>query len=235
MRRSTSMNLNLRHCGVANVPGYSTEAVAEHTFALMLAVIRRIPAADAAVRHGQFATREGDSSFGFDLAGKTLGIVGLGRIGTRVAEIARGFGMKVLAWDRGTKIVDGVTQVALEQLLAQSDIVSLHLPLASDTENFLSAARLRLMKPTAVLINTARGKLVDEHALYEALRSGVIAGAGLDVLSEMDTSNPLLTLPNVVFSPHSAYNTRESSRTRGDFIVATVRAFVAGSPINVVN
>jgi phosphoglycerate dehydrogenase-like enzyme len=224
---------------VANLPAYSTEAVAEQAFALMLAVSRRIRAGAASVRRGLFEVNEADPAQGnyrgFELSGKTLGIVGLGSIGTRVAEIARGFGMTTVAWNRSKKNVPGVEQVTLEQLLVRSDIVSLHLALNAETNGLLSAERLGLMKPAAILINTARGQLVDETALYEALRAHRLGGAGLDTIVDMTSSNPLLRLDNVVFSPHTGYFTVEANNNRADVIVATVKAYLAGAPINIVN
>jgi lactate dehydrogenase-like 2-hydroxyacid dehydrogenase len=147
---------------VANTGGYSTESVAEHAIALLLAVSKRIPAADAAMRRKPFEALEGVPEhmpyMGFDLSGKTLGIIGFGRIGSRVAQIAaQGFGMKVLAYDRSPRETPGVTFTSLDDLLKQSDVVSLHLSLSKDTAQILNAQRLALMKPTAVLINTARG------------------------------------------------------------------------------
>ena len=213
---------------VANVPDYATEAVAEHVFALLLALSKHIREADARVRGGRFATFDEDKTLlGFDLAGKTLGVVGLGRIGTRVAQIGTGFSMSTLAWDRRPKDISGVTQTSLDQLLARSDVVSLHLALTNETAGILNAARLQLMKRTAILINTARAELVDESALFAALRDGGIAGAGLDAVGGVTLSNPLLTLQNVVFSPHVAFYTRESVSNRADFLVQTVRGFLA--------
>jgi glycerate dehydrogenase len=218
---------NRAHVQVVNSPDYSTEAVAEQTFALMLAAIRHIPKGDAAVRKGQFAVLPIDNTLvGTELAGKTLGVVGLGRIGTRVAEIARAFGMKVIGWDRKDKNVDGVTQVPLEQLLSQSDVVSLNLALTRETTRILSAARLQLMKPTAVVVNTAPGELIDEEALFSELRDGKIAAAGLDILTAQNASNPLLGLANVVLAPHSAYHSRESRVRCADSVLNTVQAFV---------
>jgi phosphoglycerate dehydrogenase-like enzyme len=215
---------------VVNSPDYSLEAVAEDAVALMLAVSRHIPEADAAVRQGQLMTPPPENKLvGFELSGKTLGVVGLGRIGARVAEIARGFGMKTIAWDRNPKNVEGVTQVPLEELLAQSDVISLHLALTKDTAGILTAARLRLMKPTAVLINTARAELVDEPALYSALQEGRLAAAGLDVVSSAEPSNPLLKLNNVVLSPHLGFHSRESRTRCADSVVQAVQAYVAGS------
>lgn len=173
---------------VANVPGSSTEAVAEHSIALIIAVCKKIPAGDAMMRKAPFqidqANQEHRKYLGFNLYGKTIGILGLGNIGLRVAQIGMGFGMKVFAFNRSKKNVAGVKQVSLEKLLKESDIVSLHLPLTPETENLITAERLQTMKPTAVLINTARGKIVDEKALYDTLQSHKIAGAGLDVIVE---------------------------------------------------
>ena len=172
---------------------------------------------------------------GFDLNGKTLGILGLGNIGLRVAQIGTGFKMKVLAYNRSKKNVAGVKQVSLEELLKESDIVSLHLPLTSETENLIDAERLQIMKPTAIIINTARGKIVDEPALYNALQSRKIAGAGLDVIVEYKKSNPILKLDNVIFSPHSAFFTNESLSKCADIIVANVKSFIEGKAVNIVN
>jgi glycerate dehydrogenase len=141
----------------------------------------------------------------------------------------------VLAYDRSPRETPDVTFTSLDDLLKQSDVVSLHLSLSKDTVQFLSAQRLALMKPTAILLNTARGKLVDEAALFHALQAGQIAGAGLDVLDDTTPNNPLLKLPNVVLSPHSAYYTHESMSRRADAIAATVQAFIAGKPVNIVN
>lgn len=221
-----------KHVRVINSPDYSLEAVAEDTIALLLAAVRHVPEADSAVREGQFMTSPPDQKLlGFELSGKTLGVIGLGRIGIRVAEIARvGFGMKTIAWDRKTKSVDGVTQVSLEELLAQSDVVSLHLALSDETTGILTAARLRLMKPTAVLVNTARGELIDEPALYSALQEGRLAAAGLDTITEMAPSNPLLKLHNVVLGPHAAYHSRESQLRCAESVIQAVRTYIESSP-----
>ncbi len=223
---------------VANVPGFSTEAVAEQVIALMLAVSRKIPAGDMAMKESPFqidpANQEQKKYLGFNLQGKTLGVVGLGNIGLRVAQIGMGFGMKVLAYNRSKKNIENIKQVSLEELLKESDIVSLHLPMTSETENLINAERLQMMKPTAILINTARGKIVNESALISALQSHKIAGAGLDTIVAWNTSNPLLKLDNVVLSPHSAFFTKESLDNCADIIVANVKSFVEGKAINVV-
>jgi len=224
---------------VANVPGFSTEAVAEHAIALMLAVSKKIPSGDVTMRQSPFQIDPGNQKhreyLGFDLAGKTLGIVGLGNIGQRVAKIGQCFGMKVLAFSRSQKNIGGVKQVSLEELLQKSDIVSLHVALTPETEEIINAERLQMMKPSTILINTARGQCVDEVALINALQSRQIAGAGLDTIVDWSASNPLLGLDNVVFSPHSAFFTQESLRNCADIIVDNVKAFIDGKAINIVN
>ena len=192
---------------VTNTPGVNAHALAEHTVALMLAVTRKIPAMDRDVRAGQWPR-----GLLTQLEGRTLGLIGLGAIGSRVAVLARPFGMRMLAStfgpDKGRAAALGAQHVPVEQLLRESDIVSLHLRLSADTQGYLGKERLALMKPTAFLINTARGGLVDEQALAEALRSGRIGGAGFDVLSvePPHSGNPLLELrlPNFVLTPHVA-------------------------------
>ena len=224
---------------VANIPEFSTESVAEQAIALMLAVSRKIPTADTAMKSSPFqidpANQEQRKYLGFNLQGKTLGIVGLGSIGSRVAQIGIGFGMKVLAFNRSQKYIDGVKQVSLEELLKESDVVSLHTPLTPETENIINSKRLQMMKSTAIIINTAHGELIDEPALVYVLQSGKIAGAGLDTISQWNESNPLLKLDNVVLSPHSAFFTNESLNNCADIIVANVKSYIEGKAINIVN
>lgn len=224
---------------ISNLPGYSTDAVAEHAIALMFATIRKIPLADKEMRIKPFETDPGREAHrkyrGFQLDGKTLGIIGLGSIGIRTASIGRALGMKVIAYNRTPKKIVGIEQKELKDILKDSDIVSLHLPLMPGLENMISEQELAMMKPNAVLINTARGKLVNTKALFEALKSKKIAGAGLDMLAEWDTSNPLLTLDNIVLTPHSAYYTEESIRNMGRMILKNVESFINGSPINLIS
>jgi len=195
---------------VANTPGVNANAVAEHTLALMLTVTRQIPAMDRGVRAGEWPR-----ALLVQLEGKTLGVVGLGAIGRRVAMLGAAFGMRVLAttWgpDGGRAESVGARYVPLETLLRESDIVSLHLRLSAETTEILDRERLALMKPTAFLINTARGALVDRDALVDALLSGTIAGAGLDVFHDepIGAGDPLLSLQNVVLTPHNAGTTQE--------------------------
>jgi phosphoglycerate dehydrogenase-like enzyme len=189
----------------------SSAAAIELTFGLLIATVRRIPQEDRALRAGRWQT-----SIGLDLAGKTLGVVGLGRIGSRVAAFGQFLGMRVLAWgptltpERATAA--GATYVPLETLLAESDVVTLHTRLSDLTRGMITARHLALMKPTAYLINTARGPLVDEAALLEVLRQRRIAGAGLDVfdVEPLPPKHPLLDLDNVVLTPHIGYVTREA-------------------------
>ena len=195
---------------VRNTPGVNAHAVAEHTMALMLAIARRIPEMDSAVKAGQWPR----GSL-VQLEGKTLGVVGLGAIGSRVAMLASTFGMNVLAStlgdDAGRAASVGARHVPLETLLRESDFVSLHLRLSEKTTRYIDRARLALMKPSAFLINTARAGLVDRDALLDALRGSRIAGAGLDVFHEepIRADDPLLSLPNIVFTPHNAGSTPE--------------------------
>jgi phosphoglycerate dehydrogenase-like enzyme len=195
---------------VAHTPGVNAHAVAEHTLALMLAVTRRIPSLDRDVRSGQWPR-----GLLVQLEGKTLGIVGLGAIGRRVAALAAPFGAHLLAttWgvDAGRAAAVGARHAPIETLLQESDIVSLHLRLGSETEAVINRERLALMKPGAFLVNTARGRLVDRDALVDALRHGRLAGAALDVFHEepIAASDPLLALPNVILTPHNAGMTQE--------------------------
>ena len=230
---------NDRGVKVANIPGYAAESVAEHAIALMLAVVRAIPLGDAAMRANPFqidaSNHEHKRFLGFELRGKTLGVIGLGAIGSRVAELGLGFGMKVLAYSRNRRPMNSVEHVALDELMRRSDIVSVNLALDSETENIISDRELGLMKPSAVLINTADGRHINTLALYRALKERRIFAAGLDVLAEWDKSNPLLGLDNIVLSPQSASWTREACGNLAEFVVRTVEAFACGRPINLVN
>jgi lactate dehydrogenase-like 2-hydroxyacid dehydrogenase len=230
---------NDRDVKVSNVPGYATEAVAEHAIALMLAVVRVVPLGDAAMRANPFqidaSNQEHKRFLGFELRGKTLGVIGLGAIGSRVAELGLGFGMKVLAYNRSRKPMDSVELATLDDLMSRSDVVSVNLALDPETENIISDRELGLMKSSAVLINTADGKHVNTQALYRALKERRIFAAGLDVIEEWDKTNPLLSLDNIVLSPQSASWTREARANLAELVVRTVEAFACGRPINLVN
>jgi len=221
-------SVRARGIAVTNTPGVNAHAVAEHTVALMLAVARRIPSMDAGVRAGEWPRGQL-----VQLEGKTLGVIGLGAIGSRVATLASAFGMKVLAStlgdDDGRSLAVGARHVPLETLLADSDFVSLHLRLSEKTVQYLDRERLALMKPSAFLINTARAGLVDRDALFEALRDSRIAGAGLDVFHEepVRADDPLLGLPNVVLTPHNAGSTAEVIDRGLHQAVENIRAFLS--------
>jgi D-3-phosphoglycerate dehydrogenase / 2-oxoglutarate reductase len=190
------------------IKGYGDTAVAECAIALMWASAKGFVRMDRAMRAGNWQRTEG-----VQLTGKTLGLIGFGGIAAEVARIANGTGMKVIAWNRTPKAHPGVEFVLLERLFAESHVVSLHLLLNDETKNFLSRERIQAMRPGAILINTARGALVDEDAMIEALRSGHIAHAGLDVftIEPLPAGHVLTTLPNVTLSAHSAFRTPEAS------------------------
>ncbi len=195
---------------VTNTPGALTDATADMAMALLLAVARRVPEGDAMVRRGAFNGWGPMVMLGADLAGATLGIVGPGRIGSAVARRAQAFGMEVIVSDLQDHPELGPA-VPIDELLQRADFVSLHCPLTPATRHLLDARRIALMKPSAFLINTARGPVVDEAALVQALRDGALAGAALDVYEQEPTVHPgLLALPNVVLAPHSASATHRT-------------------------
>ena len=224
---------------VSNVPGFGTQGVAEHAIALLFATVRHIVADDKAMRAGPFqldpANRDHDRYLGTDVYGKTIGIIGLGQIGTRVAELAMALGMNVLTYNRSPREVAGIEMVSLEELLKRSDVVSLNGAYSPDQENLINEDMIALMKKTAVLINTARGSFVDDTALAKALTENRIAGAGLDFLHDWSSDNPLLKLDNVVLTPHVGWFTEESLANLADIIVENVEAFASGKPINVIS
>ena len=193
---------------VHTIRGYGDTAVAECAFALMWAAARDFARMDRDVRAGRWSRSDA-----LQLTGRTLGLIGFGGIAAEVARLASGAGMRVLAWNRTARMHAGVTFVELEALLAQSDVVSLHLALNDATRNFLSRERIAAMRPGAILVNTARGALVDEAAMVDALRSGHLRHAGLDVFSlePLPASHVLATLSNVTLSAHSAFRTPEAS------------------------
>ena len=221
---------------VTHVPGYATESVAEFTFALMLATMRKLMLADKHVRSGKFDWRPFG---GRELAGKTLGIVGTGAIGFRVAEIARAFKMQLLGYDKYPNPVRAeevkLKYVDLETLLKESDIITNHVTLTSQTEMLIGKKEIATMKDGVVIVNTSQGKVIDEKALAEALRTGKIGGAGLDVLEEEPPrkDNPLFKLQNIVLSPHIGFNTTEAETRCSDICVDNVVTFVEGRRQNV--
>lgn len=225
-----------RNILVCNAAGYSTNAVAELTFGLAISVIRNIVPCDGRCRSA--ATKDG--LVGFELFGKTFGVVGTGAIGSRVAKIAQAFGCRVLAYSRTPKqeLIDlGVEFVALDELLEQADFVSLHVPLTAATKGLINAEAIRKMKPTAVLLNTARGPVVDSAALSDALNEGRLAGAGIDVFEiepPIAKEHPLCHAKNTVLTPHVAFASKEALEARADIVFANLWKYFAGEPQNVV-
>lgn len=215
---------------VTNTPNTATDAVAEQGLALLLAVARKIPSLDAQVKRGEWVR-----GMLTQVCGKTLGILGTGIIGLRMAQLGRGIGMPVIAWtfhpDPAKAEAVGFRYVpTMADVLRQADVVSLHLRYSPDTEGIIGARELALMQPTAIFINTARGQLVDQQALYVALRDGRLAGAGLDVFERepIEPHDPLLTLPNVVLSPHTAGTTPEALMNGLNRCADNVVAFLEG-------
>jgi glycerate dehydrogenase len=227
---------------VSNVPTYGTESVAQMTFAHILNLTQHVGHHARTVADGRWCSSRDFCYWDMplvELAGLTLGIVGLGRIGRAVARIGLGFGMRVWAYDAVAQkdVPAGCTLADLDEVFRQSDVVSLHCPLTADNAKLVNADRLALMKPTAFLINTSRGPLIDEQALADALQAGRIAGAGLDVLAVEPPrpDNPLLKAKNCYVTPHIAWATRAARQRLLDVTVQNVAAFLRGRPQNVVN
>jgi D-lactate dehydrogenase len=262
--RSTGYDhVDLKACAargitVCNVPAYGSETVAEHTMALVLALAKKLPQSMERTRHGEFTTTGLRT---FDLEKKVLGIVGLGKIGQHVAKMARSFGMKPIAYsphtDEATAKKFRCKLVPFDELLANSDIVTLHAPLTPETKHMVNAATIAKMKKGAILINTARGGMVDAKALLAALDSGQIAAAGLDVLEEecnvkeerqvlspefagecdlkaVLANHILLNKPNVIITPHNAFNSAEALQRILDTTRANIEAFLQGQAQNTV-
>jgi D-3-phosphoglycerate dehydrogenase / 2-oxoglutarate reductase len=202
--------LNALGIEVHTIKGYGDTAVAEHTMALIFACCRELARMDRAVRGGVWDPLES-----MQLKGKTLGLIGLGGIGNEVARIARGIRMEVIAWNRSSRPDAGVPLVGLDELLARADVISLHLALNDETRGLIDARRLAQTKPGVILVNTARGALVDEAALLDALRSGHIRHAGLDVFhaEPLKPDHPLAQMDNVTLTSHAAFRTLEASET----------------------
>lgn len=206
---------------VMNAAGYSTEAVAEETICMMIGLYRHVIENDKITR----SCKGPSIAPGREIAGKTVGIIGMGAIGQRTAALAQAFGCKVIAWNRTPKQVAGVTFVDKETLLKESDIVALHIALNNETRNFLTAKDFALMKPTAVIVNAARGPVVNTNDLAEALKNGVIAGAALDVYDvepPLDSDNPILGAPNTMLLPHIGFATKEAFQLRLGIVVNNI-------------
>jgi glycerate dehydrogenase len=230
-----------RGIAVANIRNYAVHTVPEHAFALITALRRNLLAYRQDVERGRW--QEVDQFCFFDhpirdLHGATLGIIGEGALGQATAHIARGFGMQVLFADHAPPKAPGVVFTPFEEVLKQSDVISLHVPLTNETRNIIGIEELRKMKRTALLINTARGGLVDEAALVQSLKEGLIAGAGFDVLTREPPreGNPLLELrlPNFILTPHVAWASHGAMQFLADQLIDNIEAFVRGSPRNLV-
>lgn len=219
---------------VSNASGYSNQSVAELALCMMLSLLRNVPQVDARCRQGQ--TKDG--LVGCELKGKTVGIVGLGAIGQKTAELCHAFGCRVIAYNPRPKQAAGyIEQLPLDQVLAQSDILSLHCPLNDSTRGLIGKAEIAKMKKSALLINTARGPVVDSAALAGALNDGAIAGAGIDVFETeppLDPSHPLLSAKNTIVTPHVAFATQESMLLRAKIVFETLEAYLKGERRNVI-
>jgi len=221
---------------VTNTPGFAAIAVAEHALTLMLAVARQISLIDREVREGKWPR-----GLMTQLYGKTLGLIGLGAIGGQLARISKGIGMKVISWtfhpSKERAQESGVEFVSLDELVKQADVISIHLRLSPQTQNLIGEKELSLMKPTVIIINTARGAIINRKALLDALISRRIAGAGLDVFDKepLPSDDPLLKLNNVILTPHSAGMTPETIEKGAQMAVDNIINYYEGNLTNVVN
>lgn len=226
---------------VTNVPGYGPESVAQMAIAHVMNISRQVAHHASAVRNFRWARNQDFCFWDFpqiELTGKTLGIIGLGTIGLATAKIAQALGMKILANRKSDKpMPENIERSSLDRIFEESDFISLHCPLAEDNEKMVNQARLNQMKPTAFLINTSRGQLIDEGDLYQALKDHRIAGAGLDVLTQEPpaSDNPLFTLENCHITPHIAWATQAARRRLLNTAAENLSSWTQGNPVNVVN
>lgn len=217
---------------VCNCSGYANEAVCELVFGMVVDLYRNIFAADESVRTGK--TKVGLSQF--ELCGKKFGIIGAGAIGLKVANVAKAFGCDVYVYSRTPKDIDGIKFVSLDDLLSICDVVSVHVPLTKQTKDLINAENITKMKPTSLLINTARGPVVNAKALADALKNNIIAGAGVDVFDNeppIAMDNPLLNAPNVVLTPHIGFATKEAMEKRAVIAFTNINKYLMGKPQNV--
>lgn len=238
-------NIDLDYCSkhnivVCNAGSYSTNAVAQHTFALVLEHFNKTEKYNKFVQDGRWKRSKTFSPFVYEineLAGKTFGIIGLGNIGKAVAKIANAFDMNVLAYSRSQKNVDGVSQVSLDELLMKSDIVSVHCPLNSNSQGMFNEATFAKMKKGALFVNTARGGVMSEQALYEALKSGHLGGACIDTLAvePMEEDCILMSAPNCIITPHIAWAPVETRIRLMNIVVQNIENYLKGNPTNKVN
>ena len=228
---------------VSNIPAYSTDGVAQLVFALILELVNHVALHNRSVKDGDWCRSEHFCYWKApiaELARKTLGIIGFGKIGSAVAQIANAFGMKVVAYSPNTRTYDGFGEVSfkgLDEVITESDFISLHCPLTDATNGLVNTDFLKKMKKTAILINTSRGPVINEADLKKALDEGIIAGAGVDVLSVEPAreDNPLLTCENCIITPHIAWASFEARNRLMNIFKSNVEGFIAGKPVNVVN
>lgn len=238
-------NIDIPYCRehgitVCNAGSYSTSAVAQHTFALILEHYNKVAQYNSYVADGKWKRSPTFSPFVYplnELAGKTLGIVGLGAIGQAVAKIACAFGMRVIAYNRSKKDVDGVTQVSFEELLSESDIITVHCPLNDDSKEMFNSSTFAKMKKGALFVNTARGGVIVEKDLCEALNSGYLGGACIDTINvePMEEDCILMQAKNCIMTPHIAWAPVETRERLMSIVAGNIRAFLEGSPVNVVS
>lgn len=224
---------------VSNAPGYSTDSVAQHTFSFILELALNLSKYNDSVKNGDWVRSKKFSYFSFpltELSGKTLGIIGLGTIGQAVAKIANAFSMKVIAYSRTEKHLDGIEFLPLDEVFKRSDFLTLHCPLNESTSGIINKDTLKLMKSTAFLVNTSRGGVIVEEDLVEALENGTISGAAVDVLDvePMYENHPYLKAPNMIITPHIAWATIEARTRLIDLVSRNLEAFISGKPQNVV-
>ncbi|MEI8200855.1 MAG: phosphoglycerate dehydrogenase [Eubacteriales bacterium] len=213
---------------VTNTPGVNAAAVAELAMTLVLSLARHVPMLDRKTRQGEWVR-----STGIELGGKVMGVMGLGAIGKNVAKYAQGFGMSVMAYDPYMNMeyaaANNIRVAAFDEVVKESDVISLHLPLTPDTKHVMNEAVIAQMKPTAILVNTSRGGIIDEIAAYEALKAGRLGGLGIDVFEkEPPTDSPLFTLDNVVVTPHTAAHTREATENMANMAAANLLEVLSG-------
>lgn len=219
------------HIAVSNASGYSNDSVAELILGMAISLLRKVPTVDASTRNGKTI----GTDIGHELKGKTVGIIGTGAIGSRVAELFLCFGCRVLGYDVYPKELPGVENVELEELLNQSDIVTLHCPMIESTRGLINETTISMMKEGAVLLNASRGPVVDLAALSAALKAGKLSGAGVDVYEiepPLPQDHPILSAPNTILTPHIAYLSAESMEKRAKIVFDSLNAWLRGEQIN---
>jgi len=222
-----------KNISISNAAGYSTQAVAELTIGMAIDLLRKVTPADSVTR--SLGGRNG--FLGAELNGKTFGILGFGAIGQRVAKLAKAFGCRVIVWSRTRKDFQGVEFMEFQEVIKQSDILSLHLPLTPQTQNLIGIRELEMMKTSAFLINTARAKVVNNAALADALNQNIIAGAAIDIYENeppLESNHPLLSAQNTLLLPHIGFATHEAIALRSKIVLDNIRAWLNGNPRNLV-